>query len=267
MGQHLPRLGKYSPDLPTFANLFWSESIHLSTFANLFWSDSKHSSTFANLLCLDSPDSPTFAKGLFWEKCDSPRHIRTSNLPFWQIWGEWPLLSFNIDFGSIEKHFLLIQALLKSINVEFSVIFPVTSNLSNTFPNLINIVLSLELFSFSFLFSTFYSFFFTHTFVSRREVQQGKWIFCLPWIQIQPLIYFLPAKHFLYDGICHWYVLVCQQKDRLDSSNFWLFTQVFTQKWKFKWTDGCDIITWITVRVAYYTSNTNIDLEWFRAGH
>jgi hypothetical protein len=29
------------------------------------------------------------------QKCDSPRHIRTSNLPFWRIWGEWPLLIQN----------------------------------------------------------------------------------------------------------------------------------------------------------------------------
>ena len=42
-----------------------------------------------------SPDSPTLALASFWEKCDSPRHIRTSNSPFWRIWGEWPLLNNN----------------------------------------------------------------------------------------------------------------------------------------------------------------------------
>ncbi len=75
----IKRLGKYLPDLPTFANLFCSDSINSSTFANLF--------------CSASPKSPTFAKGHFWKKCDSPRHIPTSNLPFLQIWGEWPLLT------------------------------------------------------------------------------------------------------------------------------------------------------------------------------
>jgi hypothetical protein len=51
MGQHLPRLGKYSPDSPTFANLFCS--------------DTPDSPTFANLFCSDLPDSLTFAKGHF----------------------------------------------------------------------------------------------------------------------------------------------------------------------------------------------------------
>jgi hypothetical protein len=41
----------------------------------------------------DSPDSPTFAKGHFWKNVTRIRHIRTSNSPFLQIWGEWPLLS------------------------------------------------------------------------------------------------------------------------------------------------------------------------------
>jgi hypothetical protein len=80
--QHLPRLGKYSPDLTTFANLFCS--------------DSPDSPTFANLFCSDSPDLPTFDKGHFWKKCDSPRHIRTSNERVTPIWGEWPLLNFYL---------------------------------------------------------------------------------------------------------------------------------------------------------------------------
>ena len=73
--------------------------------------------TFANLLCPDSPDSPTFAKGLFWEKCDSPRHIRTSNLPFWRIWGEWPLLSFNQPWLQNETY-LQNSVQLKFYNLE-----------------------------------------------------------------------------------------------------------------------------------------------------
>jgi hypothetical protein len=40
----------------------------------------------------DSPDSQTFAKGHFWKNVTRIRHIRTSNSPFLQIWGEWPLL-------------------------------------------------------------------------------------------------------------------------------------------------------------------------------
>jgi hypothetical protein len=40
-------------------------------------------------------------KFFFWEKCDSPRHIRTSNSPFWRIWGEWPLLNYySNDFSA-----------------------------------------------------------------------------------------------------------------------------------------------------------------------
>ncbi len=74
----IKRLGKYSPDSPTFANLFCSDSINSPTFANLF--------------CSDSPNSPTFAKGHFWKNETRIRHIRTSNSPFLRIWGEWPLL-------------------------------------------------------------------------------------------------------------------------------------------------------------------------------
>jgi hypothetical protein len=72
MCQHLPRLGKYSPDLPTFANLF----------------------------CSDSPDSPTFAR--LADICQPVllglarlADICTSNERVTQIWGEWPLLSLN----------------------------------------------------------------------------------------------------------------------------------------------------------------------------
>ncbi len=75
----IKRLGKYLPDLPTFANLFCSDSINSPTFANLF--------------CSDSPNSPTFAKGHFWKNETRIRHIRRSNSPFSRIWGEWPLLS------------------------------------------------------------------------------------------------------------------------------------------------------------------------------
>ncbi len=126
MGQHLLRLGKYSPDSPTFANLFCSDSINSSTFANLLCPDSIHSSTFANLLCPDSPDSPTFAKGLFWEKCDSPRHIRTSNLPFWRIWGEWPLLTLYLKlkkaklWKNIRKCKICFKGLDYGINLPYN---------------------------------------------------------------------------------------------------------------------------------------------------
>ncbi len=86
--------GSDSLNSSTFANLFCSDSINSSTFANLFCSDSINSPTFANLFCLDSPDLPTFAKGHFWKNVTRIWHIRTSNLPFSRIWGEWPLLSF-----------------------------------------------------------------------------------------------------------------------------------------------------------------------------
>ncbi len=46
----------------------------------------------------DSPDSPTFAKGHFWKNVTRIRYIRTSNLPFSRIWGEWPLLSFLANY-------------------------------------------------------------------------------------------------------------------------------------------------------------------------
>jgi hypothetical protein len=41
----------------------------------------------------DSPDSPTLAKGHFWKNVTRIWHICTSNSPFSQIWGEWPLLN------------------------------------------------------------------------------------------------------------------------------------------------------------------------------
>jgi hypothetical protein len=90
MGQHLPRLGKYSPDSPTFANLFWSDSIHSPTFANLFSRTRyirRHSPTCfgrTRYICRHSP------KGFFEKnvtRLDTfARVIRH--------WGEWPLLSF-----------------------------------------------------------------------------------------------------------------------------------------------------------------------------
>jgi hypothetical protein len=100
----IKRLGK---DSPTFANLFCSDSINSPTFAylfcsdsptfaNLFCSDSINSLTFANLFCSDSPNSPTFTKGHFWKIETRIRHIRTSNLPFSRIWGEWPLLNLQL---------------------------------------------------------------------------------------------------------------------------------------------------------------------------
>jgi hypothetical protein len=71
---------------------FSPDSLHSPTFANLFWSDSIHSTDIRQPLSPDSIHSLTFAKGLFETFCDSLRHIRTSNSPFWRIWGEWPLL-------------------------------------------------------------------------------------------------------------------------------------------------------------------------------
>ncbi len=84
-----------SPDSPTFAMPCRADSPDSPTFAEPCCADLPNLPTFAKPCCEDSPDSPTFAKGHFWEKCDSPRHIRTSNSPFWRIWGEWPLLSFT----------------------------------------------------------------------------------------------------------------------------------------------------------------------------
>ncbi len=58
-------------------------------FAIFFDTFARHSPTISP----DSIHSLTFDICHFWEKCDSPRHIRTSNSPFWRIWGEWPLLT------------------------------------------------------------------------------------------------------------------------------------------------------------------------------
>ena len=70
------------------------DSIHSTDIRQPFSPDSIHSTDIRQPFSPDSIHSLTFAKGQFWEKCDSPRHIRTSNSPFWRIWGEWPLLSF-----------------------------------------------------------------------------------------------------------------------------------------------------------------------------
>ena len=74
------------PGLDTFARHLPTIFPGLDTFA-------RHSPTISP----DSIHSLTFDIRHFWEKCDSPRHIRTSNLPFWQIWGEWPLLNWNAN--------------------------------------------------------------------------------------------------------------------------------------------------------------------------
>ncbi len=65
MCQHLPRLGKYSPDLPTFAKHFCEDSPDSPTFAKTFTEYSPDSPTFAKPFTECSPDSPTFAKGHF----------------------------------------------------------------------------------------------------------------------------------------------------------------------------------------------------------
>jgi hypothetical protein len=85
-----------SPDSPTFAELCRADSPDSPTFAEPCCADSPNSPTFAKPCHADSPDSRTLAKGHFREKCDSPRHICTSNSPFLQIWGEWPLLNNNV---------------------------------------------------------------------------------------------------------------------------------------------------------------------------
>jgi hypothetical protein len=81
-----------SPDSPTFAMPCRADSPDSPTFAEPCCADSPNSPTFAKPCCADLPDSRTLTKGHFREKCDSPRHICTSNSPFSQIWGEWPLL-------------------------------------------------------------------------------------------------------------------------------------------------------------------------------
>ncbi len=97
-----------SPDSPTFAKPCRADSPDSPTFAEPCCADSPNSPTFAKPCCADSPDSPTLAKGHFREKCDSPRHIRTSNSPFSQIWGEWPLLMWS-TINTIQKyHFELL---------------------------------------------------------------------------------------------------------------------------------------------------------------
>jgi hypothetical protein len=62
--------------------IFYANLVNLASLASL-----------ANLASVDSPDSPSFAKGHFWKNVTRIRHICTSNLPFSQIWGKWPLLS------------------------------------------------------------------------------------------------------------------------------------------------------------------------------
>ncbi len=76
--------------------MYLRDSPDSPTFAKQFTEDSPDSPTFAEPFTEYSPDSPTFAKGHFRKKRDSPQHIRMSNSPFWQIWGEWPLLNSNL---------------------------------------------------------------------------------------------------------------------------------------------------------------------------
>ena len=82
-----------SPDSPTFAETCRTDSPDSPTFAEPCCADSPNSPTFAKPLTEYSPDSPTFAKGIRIRIRIRIRHIRTSNSPFWRIWGEWPLLN------------------------------------------------------------------------------------------------------------------------------------------------------------------------------
>jgi hypothetical protein len=101
-----------SPDSLTFAKQFTKDSPDSPTFAEPFTEYLPDSPTFAKPLTEYSPDSPTFAKGHFQKKRDWPRHIRTSNSPFWRIWGEWPLLSFTPTF--VISSTLTINAFFRS---------------------------------------------------------------------------------------------------------------------------------------------------------
>jgi hypothetical protein len=87
-----------SPDSPTFAKPCRADSPDSPTFAEPCCADSPNSPTFAKPLTEYSPDSPTFAKGIRIRIRIRIRHIRTSNSPFWRIWGEWPLLIFTPFF-------------------------------------------------------------------------------------------------------------------------------------------------------------------------
>jgi hypothetical protein len=78
------------------ANICQPVLVGLDTFARHWPTIFPGFDTFARHSPTISPDSIhllTFNIRHFWEKCDSPWHIRTSNSPFWWIWGEWPLLS------------------------------------------------------------------------------------------------------------------------------------------------------------------------------
>ncbi len=99
-----------SPDSPTFAKQFTEDSPDSPIFAEPFTEYSPDSQTFAKPLTEYSPDSPTFAKGHFRKKRDSPRHIRTSNSPFWRIWGEWPLLR---KFTNFKRNSTIVDGLLQ----------------------------------------------------------------------------------------------------------------------------------------------------------
>ena len=67
---------EYSPKWPFPP--FWPDSIHSPDIRQPFSPDSIHSTldTFADIR----------------QNVTRIRHIRTSNSPFWRIWGEWPLL-------------------------------------------------------------------------------------------------------------------------------------------------------------------------------
>jgi hypothetical protein len=83
---------EYSPKCPF--SPFWPDSIHSPAIRQLLSPDSIHSTDIRQPFSPDSIHSilDTFAD--IRQNVTRIRHIRTSNSPFWQIWGEWPLLNF-----------------------------------------------------------------------------------------------------------------------------------------------------------------------------
>ncbi len=98
---------EYSPKWPFWR--VWPDSIHSSAIRQLLSPDSIHSTDIRQPFSPDSIHSTLNTFADIRQNVTRIRHIRTSNLPFWRIWGEWPLLrmqssdninrmiSFNFD--------------------------------------------------------------------------------------------------------------------------------------------------------------------------
>ena len=84
---------EYSPKCPF--SPFWPDSIHSPDIRQLLSPDSIHSTDIRQPFSPDSIHSilDTFAD--IRQNVTRIWHIRTSNSPFWQIWGEWPLLRLS----------------------------------------------------------------------------------------------------------------------------------------------------------------------------